>query len=201
MASVTIDSGPVSATNRLRDVPREKWHDLMLARRQFMEIRLSHDCRCLIEFVNDASQMYSALGFDSVEAMIRNGYHLEPAEIAVAVEWLRLNPPDQPVSLTRAVTLGQQGGDRRSERAKADQGCITTLKRGTADYTLARLDRDGRSDLATEVRSGEISANAAAIKAGFRHQPTPYERVLKLLPKLSPDECRALLDELTKVSA
>jgi hypothetical protein len=92
---VSIDSGPITAEDRLRDVPREKWHDLMLARRYFMEVRLSHDCRCLVEFVDDAKLMFEALGFASVEDMISNGYGLEPAEIAVAVEWLRLNPSDE----------------------------------------------------------------------------------------------------------
>ena len=33
-------------------------------------------------------------------------------------------------------------------------------------YVLARLDRD-RPDLAQRVRNGELSANAAAIEAGF----------------------------------
>jgi hypothetical protein len=38
---------------------------------------------------------------------------------------------------------------------------------GTVAYWLARLDRD-RPDLATLVRAGTMSANAAAIRAGFR---------------------------------
>jgi hypothetical protein len=43
-------------------------------------------------------------------------------------------------------------------------------KYGTAAYWLARLERD-RPDLARLVRAGEISANMAAIKAGFRKSP------------------------------
>ena len=31
-------------------------------------------------------------------------------------------------------------------------------------------------------------ANAAAIEAGFRKKPTPFETILKLLPKLSDNE-------------
>jgi hypothetical protein len=94
MAAVRIDSGPIEAADQLRDVPREKWHDLMLARRQFMEIRLSHDCRCLVEFVNDAELMFEALCFSSPEAMIREGFKLDPQEVALAIEWLRLNPSE-----------------------------------------------------------------------------------------------------------
>jgi hypothetical protein len=170
--AVAIDSGPVSAEDQLRHVPREKWHDLMLARRYFLEVHLSHDCRCLVEFVNDAKTMFRDLGFASVEQMIREGYRLEPDEIAIAVRWLELNPPNEPLSLDQAVTLGKHGGDRRS-KAKADQVDIINLKHkgGTSrDYILARLDRD-QSELAIKVRSGELSANAAAIKAGFRKKP------------------------------
>jgi hypothetical protein len=45
---------------------------------------------------------------------------------------------------------------------------IASSKRGTnSRYTLARLERDAPK-LAAKVRNGELSANAAAIEAGFR---------------------------------
>lgn len=105
IAAIVIDSGPIEAADHLRDVPQGKWRDLMLARRQFMEIRLAHDCRCLVEFVNDAQVMHATLGFASAEAMIHEGYGLEPAEIATAVQWLKLREPDAPVSLNQAIAL------------------------------------------------------------------------------------------------
>jgi hypothetical protein len=74
------------------------------------------------------------------------------------------------------------GGDRRSEQFQSDN---VTLKRGnSALYTLKRLKRD-RPDLFEDVLNGELSANAAAIEAGFRKKPTPFETVCKLLPKLT----------------
>lgn len=200
MAVVAINSGPISATDQLRNVPQEKWHDLMLARRQFMEIRLAHDCRCLVEFVNDAALMHSALGFANVEDMIREGYKLRPEEINVAVEWLRLNPPDQPVSLRVAVFLSKQeiglgkAGPGRGHKTGSDTTRFSD--RGRA-YILARLDRDGYAALAAKVRAGKMSANAAAIEAGFRKPPaTPFERILKLLPKLTAAQRRRLKEQL-----
>jgi hypothetical protein len=103
--AVTVNSGPIEATDMLRRVPREKWHDLMLARRCYMQIHLTHACRCLIEFANDAKLMYEALGFASAEAMIRDGYGLKPEEIAIAVEWLKLNPPSTPIALDADIGL------------------------------------------------------------------------------------------------
>jgi hypothetical protein len=41
------------------------------------------------------------------------------------------------------------------------------LKYGSASHWLARLDRD-HHELAAQVRAGKLTANAAAIEAGFR---------------------------------
>jgi hypothetical protein len=76
--------------------------------------------------------------------------------------------------------LGKHGGDRRSEKAKADQGCDdTTLKRGTAEYWMARLKRD-RPDFAVRVRSGELTANAAAEQLRWRKKPKKQTRIEKM---------------------
>jgi hypothetical protein len=76
---------------------------------------------------------------------------------------------------------------------------------GTADYWLSRLKRAAPRDLARKgmtaehfaelaahVRKGELSANAAAIEAGFRKKPTVLDQILKLLPQLTEEE-RAIL--------
>jgi hypothetical protein len=193
MAKVLIDSGPITATIPLRDVPRDKWRELMRLRRRFMDIHLSHDCRCLVEFVNDAKVMFAELGFASPEAMIRDGYKLEPQEIKVAVEWLTLNPPVEPIALdtTIALALGKReigvaGGKAGPGRGKKTGGNAARLSRanGSRAYILARLDRDGHAELAAKVRAGTMSANAAAIEAGFRKQRAPLEQIKKLWAKL-----------------
>jgi hypothetical protein len=46
------------------------------------------------------------------------------------------------------------------------------------------------------VRAGEFSATAAAIEAGFRKKPTPFEIISRLLPKLTDSEHDALLRRL-----
>jgi len=64
-----------------------------------------------------------------------------------------------------SLTLRAHGGDRRSQEAR-DQVSIGNLKGGNnTAYTIARLNRD-RPALAQKVIAGEMSANAAAIKAG-----------------------------------
>lgn len=63
--------------------------------------------------------------------------------------------------------LGSHGGAR-------EQVCNSNLsaKGGTTDYTKLRLKRD-RPDLYERVISGDLTANAAAIEAGFRKPPKP----------------------------
>jgi hypothetical protein len=101
--AVVVDSGPVTATLKLREVPPEKWLHLMRVRRDCLHVHISYDCRCLVEFVDDAKVMWEPLGFTSADDMIRNGYDLSPEEIRIAVEWLLLNPPDEPMSLSLSL--------------------------------------------------------------------------------------------------
>ena len=116
MAFVRINSGPISATDKLREVPKEKWRDLMVARRLHMKTKLAYDCRCLVEFVDDAEQMHEVLGYSSAEAMVREGYDLKPEEIDVAIRWLKLNPPKEAISFAAVKKLSGWGTNRRSER-------------------------------------------------------------------------------------
>jgi hypothetical protein len=74
---------------------------------------------------------------------------------------------------------------------------VTTLKaqRGNSvAYTLTRLKREA-PELHQAVCRGEMSANAAAIQAGFRKRLTPLEQLQRLLPKLSAAHKRAIMPE------
>jgi hypothetical protein len=64
-------------------------------------------------------------------------------------------------------------------------------------YTLDRLSRE-RPDLLAKVESKKMSANAAAIEAGFRKKSAPYEIVQKLLPKLTVKQRRMIWEILSK---
>ena len=64
---------------------------------------------------------------------------------------------------------------------------------GSQAYILSRLRRE-RPDLFKQVEAKELSANAAAIQAGFRKQPSAFDTIVRLLPKLTPRERRRLRD-------
>jgi len=159
-----IDSGPITATHKLNDVPQENWYNLMCQRQMFVKAQLPHDCRCLIQFVEDAERMYAPLGFKDADDFIARGLKLAPEEIRIAVDWLKINKPEEAIPIDVVQRLAKPG-------RPWNKPCNTKFKYGTAGHWLARLDRDGFTDLAAQVRAGTKSANAAACEAGFRKPP------------------------------
>lgn len=92
-------------------------------------------------------------------------------------------------SLLTHSEAGKLGG--RGNKASGDcQRLSVGAKGNTVEYKLARLDRD-RPDLAAKVRAGDLSANAAAIEAGFRKPPTPLAQ-LRSAWKRASDEDKAV---------
>jgi hypothetical protein len=71
-------------------------------------------------------------------------------------------------------------------------------------YTVARLKRD-RPDLHARVVAGELSANAAAIEAGFRPKtvtiPLTVEGATRLMLKLSDDERDEVMARVLKAAS
>ena len=56
----------------------------------------------------------------------------------------------------------------------------------------------GRDDLLDRIEAGELSANAAAIEAGFRKKLTPLEAARKAIAKLTEEDRATLVAELIK---
>lgn len=78
----------------------------------------------------------------------------------------------------RAVT-NQEGGDKRSAAYITGDNITSGRVTGTSRaYTLDRLKREAPA-LFERVCSGEMSANAAAIQAGFRDGLRVEQRVPK----------------------
>lgn len=106
-----------------------------------------------------------------------------------------------PAGIQQEVKLRSHGGDRRSDQANN----ISLKSHGTARrYTVARLERD-RPDLASRVKAGELSANAAAIEAGIRPKtvtiPLTIEGATRLMLRLSEDERDAVIARLVGVAS
>lgn len=75
---------------------------------------------------------------------------------------------DQKIDAAKANPLADVGeiGNGRKDESRVDN--VSSTKGGNdTDYTLRRLARD-QPELLDEIKSGALSVNAAAIKAGIR---------------------------------
>lgn len=77
-----------------------------------------------------------------------------------------------------------------------DNIMMKALQGTSLSYIVSRLKRQ-RPDLFEKVVAREMSAHAAAIEAGFVKKLTPFEQVLKLLPKLMASEREQLKERLS----
>lgn len=134
---------------------------------------------------------------------------LEQIKKIVAVKSRREGLPEVAASLAamresvRVLTEGDRqavsanGGDRRSDAVQFDiSNCSASGQGGTSRaYNIARLKRD-RPDLAELVIGGALSANAAAIAAGFRRRDTPVDTLRRAWGKASDAERATFLHEI-----
>lgn len=196
---VKIDSGPVEPTDKFENTPKDKWRLLLIAKRSFLGRRLKHDCRCLIEFCEEAEIVFDALGFSSAEEMIREGYELDPSQIELAVAWLKANGVDKPVSLDDIVPLAKHGEIGNGRKAESRGTACTSTRGGNPEYTLRRLKRDA-PELLDKIETGELSVNAAAIQAGIRKKPTPEDVCVKAFGKCTSKTAvvKSLINHLSK---
>ena len=102
------------------------------------------------------------------------------------------------LAMWREAMKGKHGGDRRSEEAtKVDNVNLERASKGNSrSYTVSRLQRES-PELFAQVAAGTISANAAAIKAGFRKKPTPLELLRAIWAKASNTDRETFIQEIT----
>lgn len=205
---VKIDSGALEATDKFEQVPKDKWFFLMLAKRDFLARRVAYDCRCLVEFCEEAELVYSDCGFSSAAEMIQHGYELDPVEIELAVAWLKHNQPKQEVSLDAVTKTADKIREIKESNPSWSQqkiaeavGCsqqyvakVVTTKDSQREELVVPPTIEGNSskadfrklppELQQKVAAKEVSLNAAAIAAGIRKKPTPAEIIIKTFAKV-----------------
>lgn len=100
-----------------------------------------------------------------------------------------------------ALTLWREAMKHQGKRNDLHHNImeVDEQKQGTSRaYTLSRLQRE-RPDLYSRVVAEELSANAAAIEAGWRPKPSNLQRLISLWAKCSPSERQQFLSQLNKV--
>lgn len=216
MAGVTVDSGEVVATMLSRYVPREQWKYLVKKRKDYLAVQISYDCRCLVQFIKDAEEMWEPLGYASADDLIVRGYELEPEEIRLAVRWLELNEPEAAVGLeeVKALTARERSreaaglttedvvpkktGERTDLAESARSQAARAAAAGVSRDTQKKLDALARKapEKLAEVQRGEKSTNRACIEAGIVKEKTPRQWLAHWWAKATEEERSAFLDEI-----
>jgi hypothetical protein len=215
---VTIDSGPPEASCLLREVPQERWQELLLARRRFLAVRISYDCRELVHFIKDAHEMWEPLGYANVDDLIQNGLELEPEEIRIAVRWLELNEPESAIGLPEVQTRAQKaqaaalanpepvrqtagnptGANQHTPRnPDKEENHKDSSQYGTSSaYRVRKLRRD-HPEVADRLDAGEFPSVAAAERAAQGEEPNPPRKAAS--PAQAAQRCFAKLTPAEKV--
>ena len=96
------------------------------------------------------------------------------------------------LAMWREAMKGKAGRPKKgceSQPIKTDKGS------GVRSYTVSRLQREA-PELFAQVVAGTISANAAAIQAGFRKKPTPLELLKAIWAKASNTDRETFIQQI-----
>lgn len=187
---------------------------MVAVKRDFLALRLPHDCRCLLQFIKEAEVMWESLGYASADDLIKNGYKLDPYEVRLAVEWLEIRDPDEAVGFKDVVVAAKKAwsekyrtpggannptGNNQYQRKEVNVDNVNidqdTLERGgnRASYLLRRMAKT-RPEILDRYEAGEFpSVRQAAIEAGFIKVPTMLDILKKTWKKATNDERCAFL--------
>lgn len=210
MATVRIDSGNPEYSDKPHQWPQNKWDALLFQKKYFLKHHIAHDCRCILEFLEDAEVMWEPLGFESKDDLITSGYELDPQEVALAVKWLQIKDPEFEIPFQMAVDEGRKlvqdarenplndhgNGPGRGNKRVDNINSFNEPKGGTSKaYLLRRLSRDN-PEMLDRIESGELTTRQAAIQSGIIKVKTPFEMVMALVKKLSAEELMLIESEI-----
>ena len=115
------------------------------------------------------------------------GWGEDPAKIEVVIR-----DDAEVLAMWREAMKGKAGrkcGDNVTQLTKTEKGNCRA-------YTVSRLQREA-PELFAQVAAGTISANAAAIKAGFRKKLKPLDILRQTWAKASETERETFIQEIT----
>lgn len=189
MGSVNINTGefPSAVGKEGRELLSviAKWQSIA-----FLQFR--EDCQSLIRMIEETDRLrlweknIGGFTYNSRDEFLQEkvliDYDLTEQSLSEIVGRLRNG---ESVSLTPLPKHG-----RPTKKEKGDNITFSKERGTSATYTVRRLLRDN-PDLAKEVQEGKLSANAAAIKAGFRKPPPTNLDILRLAWCKANDEERS----------
>jgi len=93
---VKIDRGKPSFVASFASVEKSQWMELFSLKSAYLRNQVDVSAKRVIEAAAEAPDVYEALGFQSAEQMITEGYDLDIREVDHARKWLELSNADAP---------------------------------------------------------------------------------------------------------
>lgn len=195
MAAVSVNQGMPGPEESVHKVDRSRWQLLAMARRQWAEIDLPHDCRLLRTVVDEAPLLAEGLGMESGNQFLTDYLSLDLDLVGRVLGWLEQEQPTEAVPLQLVIEQakaqplaanGAIGNGRSFDNVKATEGG------NCQSYLLRRIARD-QPELLDQIGPGKPhrSARAAAIAAGII-KPVPTVRLVDDVEKVADSICRHL---------
>jgi len=119
------------------------------------------------------------------------GWGEDPAKIEAVIR------DDAEVLAMWREAMKQKSHDRGNQHTGGKVDNVTPARKGNSRaYTVSRLQREVPK-LFAKVAAGEISANAAAIKAGFRKHKSPLDQLLHWWARCGEQERAVFISKVT----
>jgi hypothetical protein len=195
MVAVTIETGPVDHEDQMASVPRERWKELLIVRRCYIETRFDYDCRCLVQYVAEAEQFHQELGYESTDRMLEEELGLQPEWCHIALEWLRHERPAEPISAARLGEIGQQYAQMRLDQIEAAPGRRPYAPGGITQQQVAQ-EAGVSQQRVSQITSGTASKGTNGAQVKLSAGTDPAKAAARIREKLGSDFAAALCSAL-----
>lgn len=183
--ALTRDEVIQSSPRSSKDPSSYEYARQMVYRLKTVWTRVRFDLKDWHKDVGEAAKnaIWSKLGYESLEELLVKEVGYSKLEL------------DQKIDAAKASPLGEHGTNQHDIEEQIENAKVSPLGehgghdnvRSTGygndtDYTLRRLARD-QPELLDEIKSGALSVNAAAIKAGIRKKLSHAEKCVAAFRK------------------
>ena len=152
---MSVETGPVDYRDQLSRTPKEKWASVFSERRLYIGAEFQHGCRCVIDWLAEAEEFHSELGYESADEMLQEELNIPPDWVRMAAAVLEATGKNlSKAEVDHAIELKKHGRPKKGEERKGSD--LTLKTRGeSVDYIKARLRRD-HPEIAEALERGEF---------------------------------------------
>lgn len=179
---VKIDRGKPSFAEPFSGVEKSQWMELFSLKSAYLRNQVDVSAKRVIEAAAEAPDVYEALGFQSAEQMITEGYDLDIREVDHARKWLELSKADAPYRevvsrAEKAAITAEAVRNAKAEKPEATQQQIADEVGISRNRASEILSVDEKVDSTNSPTSETIEQEA--VRRGISDFVVKRERQLQ----------------------